>query len=74
MMRLEALAAETTDNSAIKDLHGRLVRLGECSSARSARLEAMVTAITDLTKNVKSLEDWIMLILQDLQGNDLEVL
>ncbi|XP_067934591.1 microtubule-actin cross-linking factor 1, isoforms 6/7-like isoform X2 [Watersipora subatra] len=67
IMKLEALSRES-DDPALTALHDRLQALACTLEGRGAKLNKMVEEITDLSENVKSLEQWIVSVVQDLQG------
>lgn len=66
-MKLDALAKESSE-PALSALRDRLGSLTEKLQLRGEKLDGMLGQISDLTDNVKSLELWIMAVVQNLQG------
>lgn len=66
-MKLEALAKES-DDPALDSLRSRLQTLAQVLESRGKRIDSMGQTVSNLTENVKSLELWIMTVVQNLQG------
>lgn len=68
-MKLEALAKES-DDPMLAGLQDRLNALTGKLDGRGDKLDKMVGKISNLTDNVKSLEQWIVAVVQNLQGEN----
>jgi len=66
-MQLESLDKESSD-PALVDLKARLALLTGTLEKRGAKLDSMIGKVSNLTENVKSLESWIVTVVQNLQG------
>ena len=66
-MKLEALSKES-DDPVLARLQDRLRELTGKLDGRGDKLDNMVGKISNLTDNVKSLEQWIVAVVQNLQG------
>ena len=66
-MKLEALSKES-DDPVLAGLQDRLRELTGKLDGRGDKLDNMVGKISNLTDNVKSLEQWIVAVVQNLQG------
>ena len=67
-MKLEALSKES-DDPVLAGLQDRLRELTGKLDGRGDKLDNMVGKISNLTDNVKSLEQWIVAVVQNLQGD-----
>lgn len=72
-MKLEALAKES-DDPMLSGLQDRLSDLTSKLEGRGDMLDKMVGEISTLTDNVKSLELWIVAVVQNLQGKHLSMI
>lgn len=66
-MKLDAVAKESPD-AATSDLQKRLSQLQDKLTSRNDQLTEMSGRIGDLDDDVRALEQWIVTVVQNLQG------